>query len=44
MKKKEIMEVFRGGNFMSLSLKERKIVVKELSENYRKARKRKEKY
>lgn len=40
MKRKEILEVFRGGNFMSLSLKERRAVIKEVSKRYKKAKKK----
>jgi len=40
MKRKEILEVFRGGNFMSLSLKERRAVIKEVSKRYKKTKKK----
>jgi len=40
MKKKEILEIFRGGNFMSLSLRERRAVVKEISMRYKKLSKK----
>jgi len=40
MNKKEILEVFERGDFMSLSLKERRAVIKEVSKRYKKARKK----
>ena len=40
MKKKEILEVFERGEYMSLSLKERRAVVREVSKRYKKASKK----
>ncbi len=41
MKKKEILKVFERGDYMSLPLKERRAVVREVSKRYKKARKNK---
>ncbi|MCD6238857.1 MAG: hypothetical protein J7K51_05995 [Thermotogae bacterium] len=40
MRSNEILELYRGGRFMSLSLKERRAVVKEISVRYKKVKKK----
>ena len=40
MRLKEILGLYRGGRYMSLSLKERRAVVKEVSKRYKKVKKK----
>jgi len=40
MKKEEILKRFRGGEFMSLTLDERRVVIRETAERYNKERKK----
>ena len=40
MRLNEILDVYRRGDFMSLSLRERRAVVREVSKRYRKAKKK----
>lgn len=40
MNKKEIWEVFKGGDFMSLTLKEKRAVIREVAKRYKKVRKK----
>ena len=40
MRSNEILELYRGERFMSLSLKERRAVVKEISVRYKKVKKK----
>ncbi len=40
MRSNEILELYRGGRFMSLSLKERRAVVKEIPVRYKKVKKK----
>ena len=40
MKLNEILDVYQRGDFMSLSLKERRAVVREVSKRYKKAKKK----